>query len=188
MKVTIVPEDKMVVKNGYGIGNIEMPNSVNNIHAIQFDNGRGWIENKDGTREVLSNLTRFQPILDIYDYKRAEILEAERIMEIRKTDPYYGMSEEEKTEKFKNYIIERAHDRLDSFAMTRGYDGILSSASYATSTNEKFRIEGEYCVRMRDETWNKLYQLLNDILEGKRPIPKTFKEIEPELPELIWPN
>ncbi len=188
MKVTIIPADKVVVKNGFALDNIPMDGIPSDIHAIQFDGNEGWIEYINKPQQRITNLTQFQRVIDRFDQEKMMIDEINRINEMRKIDPYYGMSEEEKTEKFKNYIIERAQDRLDFFAMTRGYDGILSCASYATSTDEKFRIEGEYCVRMRDETWSKLYQLLNDILEGERPIPKTFEEIEPELPELNWPN
>jgi len=39
---------------------------------------------------------------------------------------------------------------LDAFAQTRNYDGILSAATYATSTVPKFQVEGQYAVEARD--------------------------------------
>lgn len=80
-------------------------------------------------------------------------------------------------------VIQR---RLDTFAQTRGYDNALSAASYATSTDEKFRAEGQYIVEARDATWAAAYVILDDVLAEKRPIP-TEEELLAEMPELVWP-
>jgi hypothetical protein len=77
--------------------------------------------------------------------------------------------------------------RLDTFAKTRGYDGILSACTYATSTNPKFAAEGQYCVQARDATWAKCYEVLNAVQSNQRPVP-TWEELEAELPVLQWPN
>jgi hypothetical protein len=77
--------------------------------------------------------------------------------------------------------------RLDAFAKTRGYDGILSACTYATSTNPKFAAEGQYCVQARDATWATCYQILNAVQSNQRPVP-TWNELEAELPVLQWPN
>jgi len=77
--------------------------------------------------------------------------------------------------------------RLDAFARTRGYDGILSVCTYATSTNSKFATEGQYCVQARDATWETCYEVLNAVQSGQRPVP-TWEELEAELPVLQWPN
>jgi hypothetical protein len=77
--------------------------------------------------------------------------------------------------------------RLDTFARTRGYDGILSACTYAVSTNPKFAAEGQYCVQVRDATWAKCYEILNAVQAGERPVP-TWEELEAELPVLQWPN
>jgi hypothetical protein len=76
--------------------------------------------------------------------------------------------------------------RLDAFARTRGYDGILSACTYATSTNPKFAAEGQYCVQARDATWAKCYEVMNAVQSGERPVP-TWEELEAELPPLEWP-
>jgi hypothetical protein len=77
--------------------------------------------------------------------------------------------------------------RLDDFARTRGYDGILSAATYAASTVPKFKAEGQYAVEARDATWVKLYQILAEVEAGTRPAPSGYADIEPELPILEWP-
>ena len=76
---------------------------------------------------------------------------------------------------------------LDAFARTRNYDGILSAATYATSTVEKFRVEGQYAVEARDATWAKGYEILAQVAAGQRPIP-TLAEVIAELPVLAWPE
>jgi hypothetical protein len=91
-------------------------------------------------------------------------------------------------EEIKKNIVDSTQDRLDKFAQTRKYDGILSACTYATSTVEKFRIEGQYCVEVRDATWIKLYEVLNDVESGVRPMPTDYSDIVSELPELRWPE
>ena len=77
--------------------------------------------------------------------------------------------------------------RLDAFAKTRNYDGILSASTYATSTVLKFAAEGQYAVDARDQTWSALYALMAEVLAGTRPMPESFAEVEPLLPNLVWP-
>lgn len=88
----------------------------------------------------------------------------------------------------KEQIVQQAQARLDNFANTRDYDGILSAATYAASTVEEFRIEGQYAVEARDATWAKLYEILAEVEAGTRSIPTDYADIEPELPVLEWPN
>lgn len=80
-------------------------------------------------------------------------------------------------------IITAAQARLDDFAKTRNYDGILSACTYATSTIAKFKAEGEYCVAQRDATWQALYAILADVNSSVN-----YADIEGDLPELVWPN
>ncbi len=85
-------------------------------------------------------------------------------------------------------IVVATQRRLDDFARTRNYDGILSLCTYATSTNAKFQAEGQYGVEARDATWAKLYEILAEVEAGTRPVPTGYAEIEPELPALVWPQ
>jgi hypothetical protein len=78
--------------------------------------------------------------------------------------------------------------RLDDFAKTRNYDGILSACTYATSTVPKFATEGQYCVQARDATWATGYALMDEVLAGTRPVPSSIADIESELPALAWPT
>ena len=93
------------------------------------------------------------------------------------------LTPEEQLEAFTAAI--QAH--LDAFARTRNYDGIMSAATYATSTVPKFRAEGQYAVEARDLTWAKGYEIMDDVVSGTRPMP-TLEEVIAELPELKWPE
>lgn len=84
-------------------------------------------------------------------------------------------------------IVVMTQNRLDAFAQTRGYDGILSASTYATSAVDRFRAEGQYCVDARDATWNALYQLMTEVQAGNAPMPAGFSGVEPLLPVLSWP-
>jgi hypothetical protein len=77
--------------------------------------------------------------------------------------------------------------RLDSFAQTRGYDGIVSACTYATDPHPVFAAEGQYAVEARSATWAAAYAILGAVLAGERPMP-TLDEVFTELPRLAWPE
>lgn len=85
-----------------------------------------------------------------------------------------------------NYVA-AIQKRLDDFARTRNYDGILSAATYATSAVPKFKTEGQYAVTARDATWAKGYEILAAVEAGTRAAP-TLDELAAELPALAWPQ
>jgi hypothetical protein len=85
-------------------------------------------------------------------------------------------------------VISQTQNRLDEFAQTRGYDGILSACTYADDPVQKFAAEGQYCVAARGATWSKLYEILGEVESGSRPVPSSYADIENELPELAWPE
>lgn len=84
-------------------------------------------------------------------------------------------------------VVEATQQRLDTFAQTRNYSGILSACTYANSAVTKFQGEGVYAVSVRDATWIKLYEILDEVLAGTRAVPSGFAAIEAELPTLAWP-
>lgn len=92
-----------------------------------------------------------------------------------------------KVEQIKQAIVQATQQRLDSFAQTRGYDGILSACTYAVSAVPKFAAEGTYAVSARDDTWATLYGGFQEVEAGTRPMPTGFADIAPLLPPLVWP-
>lgn len=84
-------------------------------------------------------------------------------------------------------VIQKTQIRLDTFAQTRNYSGILSACTYVSSDNPKFKAEADYCVESRTLTWQVLYSILAQVQAGLRPMPSGYAEIESELPVLTWP-
>jgi hypothetical protein len=78
--------------------------------------------------------------------------------------------------------------RLDSFARTRNYDGILSACTYKDSSVEQFAADGAYAMAARDATWAALYALLLEVEAHTKPMPTSFADVEPLLPDLVWPT
>ena len=83
-------------------------------------------------------------------------------------------------------VVAAIQGRLDNFAKTRGYDGILSACTYASSKIARFMAEGQGCVNLRDATWSAAYVILGDVQAGNRPMP-TLEQTLSELPPLEWP-
>jgi hypothetical protein len=76
--------------------------------------------------------------------------------------------------------------RLDDFFRTRDYDGVLSAATYATSTVPKFQAEGQYAVNVRDAHWAVCYDILAEATANG--VVPSLAEIEARLPALVWPD
>lgn len=77
--------------------------------------------------------------------------------------------------------------RLDEFARTRGYDNILSAASYVNSSNAKFAVEGQCAIAARDAMWEKFYEIVAQVESGNCQLP-SLDEFIAELPVLQWPD
>ena len=82
-------------------------------------------------------------------------------------------------------VTQAVQQRLDDFARTRNYDGILSAATYATSAVPKFASEGQYAVQARDAIWAACYAIMAEVQQGQRPMP-TIEQVLAELPVLEW--
>lgn len=95
----------------------------------------------------------------------------------------------ETAEQIQARYTQAAQKALDAFAQTRGYDGILSACSYYMSTDSQFEAEADYCMKLRDATWRKAYEILDKVKAGEMPVP-TIDEFLSMLPvaEASWEN
>jgi len=90
-------------------------------------------------------------------------------------------------EQVQQQLTDAVQAYLDNKAQERGYDGILSLATYANSTNLQFSAEGLAGVQWRDDTWAACYVILDEVMVGKRTI-QAADELIAELPVLHWPD
>lgn len=96
---------------------------------------------------------------------------------------------EETSEEIQKRYTQAAQSALDEFARSRSYDGIMSACSYAVSTDDQFKREGEYCVALRDATWRQAYVILDDVVSGRIDLP-SMDEFLSMLPvaQANWPD
>ena len=90
----------------------------------------------------------------------------------------------------RSWVFRRTVDvqnKLDLKSRERNYEGILSLCTYATSSNPKFKVEGQSGMEWRDQCWAYCYQALYDFANGLRN-PPTIEELILELPEMNWPE
>jgi hypothetical protein len=84
-------------------------------------------------------------------------------------------------------IVEEVQKRLDAFAQTRHYDGIVSLTGYATSKRAQRALEGQRGVDVRDNVWDLIYSYQDAIQSGATSVPRSFDEIEAIIaPQLTW--
>jgi hypothetical protein len=74
---------------------------------------------------------------------------------------------------------------LDSTVKARGYDNMISAATYATSSNTKFKAEGVAAVKWRDAVWTACNAYLADVQGGTKAVP-TEEELIVSLPVISW--
>jgi hypothetical protein len=102
-------------------------------------------------------------------------------------EPTFEEQVEAAYQAFDSYV----EKRLNDFAATRRYASIYTACNARDLQIEKYAAEGAYCFKMWGETYAKCEELvaeyMPEVLAGKRPIP-TWKEIEAQLPPLVWPD
>ena len=67
MKLTIIPEDKLVVKDDYGIGNLDMSSIPTDVWAVQWDGTKGTVEKNDLSLTEISDITAYNDLVALYD-------------------------------------------------------------------------------------------------------------------------
>lgn len=92
----------------------------------------------------------------------------------------------ESSEKRLLKITWAVQQRLDEVARSRNYDNMLSLASYANSTNPKFKAEALAGIAWRDECWGLFYAKLATVGAGEETLP-SVEEALALLPAMEWP-
>lgn len=75
---------------------------------------------------------------------------------------------------------------LDTTALQKGYDSIISMCSYVTSTVPRYKAEAEEAVAWRDSCWSFCEQKVAEVIAGQAPVPSK-EELLQMLPQPQWP-
>jgi hypothetical protein len=84
--------------------------------------------------------------------------------------------------------VEIVQEWLNAQAQTRGYDGILSACTYATSTVPRFQAEATAAVIGRDNAWADCYSIMTGVQAGERLAPANKEALLAELTPIVWPE
>lgn len=84
--------------------------------------------------------------------------------------------------------IAKCQKLLDETAQSHGYDNIQSLVSYIDDPNKKFDSEAKAGKNWRSAVWTKIFDILNKLKIGEIKTPKSWQEIEQQLPKISWPN
>lgn len=74
---------------------------------------------------------------------------------------------------------------LDSVVQAKGYDSIVSCASYASSSDDTFRAEAQAAIAWRDAVYRRGYEILADIPNGVTT-PDDVMALLPQPAEYGW--
>lgn len=128
-------------------------------------------------------------LIAISDDYHAELLDQQSVGKIICSDkngyPIVVDPPLETPEQAERRLQHSVQSHLDDTVKTRGYDGILSACTYATSSFEKFRLDGQAAVEWRDAVWSMCYQVLADVQAGIKPMP-TEDDLIALLPMIDW--
>lgn len=116
--------------------------------------------------------------------KRYELSHPDEFEEWVEPEPYIP-TKEDKLQEIQSEVLIRVQQLLDDKARERNYDDGVSLASYATSSNPKFRKEAEAFVVWRDNVWAKCYELLAQYQAGEIDL-MSVDDVMKEIPTMEW--
>ena len=67
MKLTIVPDDKLVIKDGDGISGLELKDFPSDVWAVQWDGSKGTVEKRDLSVTDITDITPYNAWIAEYD-------------------------------------------------------------------------------------------------------------------------
>lgn len=123
----------------------------------------------------------------IYDYNcfkaPASLINTDDVL--KNPEKYLEYYDIESAEKAQAELTAAVQRHMDTKAMSRGYDSILSACSYIGSGTGQFDKEGAAAREWRSAVWQHCYGVLADVKAGAISIP-TKEMLLSSLPELEW--
>lgn len=140
-----------------------------------------WSDDQLAVEGWLPNVVVDARVAGEVDAGWTDELQSNRVIQTLHSQPAPTPSPEE----IEAAVVAGVQQRLDAFAQSRGYDDVLSACTYANSTIDKFKAEGQRCVDLRDQCWATCYQFLASALQnGSLP---NVDDVMAALPAMEWP-
>lgn len=76
---------------------------------------------------------------------------------------------------------------VEATAQAKGYNGAAHCASYANSTVSNWASEAKAFIAWRDAVWLTVFEMMDDVMAGKRKAPANVDEVVTSLPVIQWP-
>lgn len=177
-QIRIIPADGVVSVDGRTIDGLDLT-EFRLVHAVTWGGETGEVQRLDESGRIVANeaidtLKEFHPALVKWEAAR-QVIDAPEPPAPAPTPEALFQS-----------AIQATQQRLDDFAASRGYDGILSLCTYATDPDPVYAAEGQRGVTIRSTTWAALRAIQRGVMAGLRPMPASWAEVEAALPPLTW--
>ena len=75
MKISIIREDKAVIKDGIGIDGLTLSSFPSDVWAVQWDSttSKGTVEKNDWSVSTITSISDYQSFIDEFDAEKAKI-------------------------------------------------------------------------------------------------------------------
>lgn len=186
-KITIIPENGLVMIDGKGFDGLDMSSLAPDIHAVQWHGEYGEVEyraNSQGMKPAnarIDSLDAYASVLATWYAARAS---ANTILPAPTPTPEDIRQQ-----------LERAVDlHMDGVARSKGYgypdmpfSATLSLSTYGDTGHPEFDAEGVAFKAWRSRVWERCFLLLEEVQSGERPVPSEAGMIA-LLPQMEWPS
>ena len=71
MKLTIIADDKLVIKDGDGLSGLELKDFPSDVWAVQWDGSKGTVEKRDLSMTDITDITPYNPWITEYETVKA---------------------------------------------------------------------------------------------------------------------
>lgn len=169
-KIIIIPPDAFISIDGDQHFGVDMSAAPAGVRAMRWHGNKGVVETGAGERHI-DTLQDWIPVL--------RAIHAAPPPQQQDPQPVGPTPEKIRADR-----IAAVYGHMNAAAQGLGYDDILSAVTYADEPIiPRLQAEGRGFRAWRSLVWAHCYQVLDDVQEGRRPIP-TDAELIGELPAL----
>jgi len=158
MKFTIIKPDGVVGVGGLFL-KIDLSSLPANLHAVQWSGNKGHEEWADGFNTEFTDLTPYQPTLDLWDLTKAEI-------DAKLADRYHGLTQIESIELADSLRNgERAAEYTRRVGLANGTSDTIALGRANSKQLKALRKESKGAAPQKDIDYLDARDVLDDVLD-----------------------